>query len=437
MSETVNIAGGGLAGCEAAQLLANSGIKVNIYEARPLVKTGAHRTDCLAELVCSNSFKSTELTNAHGLLKSEMKALGSLVIDCAEKTSVPGGKALTVDRNSFSRLVHETVEKNVNIKIIREEVTTPSEGFWIIATGPLSSENICSWIKNVTGHDFLYFTDAMSPIVELEHIDLDICYMAGRYGFGDDYLNCPFDIETYEKFLRELAQAQRAESHHDENVFFQGCMPVEEIAAGGYDTLRFGLMKPRGLKDPHTGGEPFAVCQLRRENKEMKRWNIVGFQTRLKYSEQKKVFSSIPGLNDAKFIRYGQAHRNTYINSPKILEKDTMFIKNMKAAVAGQLSGVEGYAESAASGMLAALCVLAKMKNIQFAAPPVNTLMGGLFRHVHEEKNDFQPSAANYSLVEAPEMRFKNKKEKQSYMSSRSMEAIIQWRNGFLREILL
>ncbi|MBN1151373.1 methylenetetrahydrofolate--tRNA-(uracil(54)-C(5))-methyltransferase (FADH(2)-oxidizing) TrmFO [candidate division WOR-3 bacterium] len=436
MPETVNIAGAGLAGCEAAWQIAEAGFEVNLFESRPKVNTGAHKTDSGAELVCSNSFKSTQNTNAHGLLKQEMKILNSLILNCAEKTAIPGGKALVVDREKFSDLVTSEIIKHKKINFIREEVKRPSRDLWIIATGPLSSESISLWLRELTGRDFLYFTDAMSPIVELDEIDLETCYMAGRYGFGDDYLNCPFDENSYNRFWHEIVKAEKIESHFDENVFFQGCMPVEEIAAGGSDSLRFGLMKPKGLINPKTGKEPFAVCQLRRENQDLHRWNLVGFQTRLKWPEQKRVFSKIPGLDRARFVRYGQAHRNTYINSPRILRENSFFIGNTTYSIAGQLCGVEGYSESAATGLLSAFEVLSILKKVPFHPPPKDTMSGGLLNYIHTVKGNFQPSAANFSLLEGLSKIFIKKTERKKFLSDIALESMENWKEHFVETFL-
>ncbi len=430
MSEIVRVAGAGLAGCEAAWRLSLSGIDVELYEMRPKVFTGAHKTDSFAELVCSNSFKSIQVTNAHGLLKAEMEILGSLTMECAKKSSIPGGKALTVDREKFSGLITQAIERSEKIKIFREEVSSPEDGYWIIATGPLSSDSICGWLGKKTGEDFLYFTDAMSPVLELESIDFENCFLGSRYGFGDDYLNCPMDQKTYENFLKELAEAQSRQSHYDENVFFQGCMPVEEIARGGRESLRFGLMKPKGITDPRTGKEPYAVCQLRRESEGLKRWNMVGFQTKLRYEDQKRIFSQIPGLNNAIFIRYGQAHRNTYLNSPKVLKQGTLFLKNTKTAVSGQLSGVEGYTESAVTGILAALNVIYDLKSEKFNPPPEDTVTGGLFKHLHEQSRNFQPAAANFSIVKTNDKRYRTKNEKRLSIAENSIKSITEWSKG-------
>jgi methylenetetrahydrofolate--tRNA-(uracil-5-)-methyltransferase len=399
----VAVVGGGLAGSEAAWALAERGLRVTLYEMRPVVQTPAHHTDRLAELVCSNSFKSLELTNAHGLLKAELRGLGSLLLTCADEARVPGGAALAVDREVFSRAVHDRVTNHPNITVLRGEVTElPSPG--IIATGPLTSERLAAAIAARIGSTALSFYDAIAPIVAADSLDGERLYALSRYGKGDgdDYLNAPMDTAAYDAFLNALVAADQYQGHEFDNVpYFEGCLPVEELARRGRETLRFGPMKPVGLPDPRTGREPHAVVQLRREDRAGQMWNLVGFQTRLRTPEQQRVFRMIPGLEAAEYLRFGSVHRNSYVNSPASLgpgltarDDDTLFF-------AGQLTGVEGYTESLGTGLLAGINLARRMAGKPVAIPPPTTMLGGLYRYLREaDAKHFQPMNANFGLLE-------------------------------------
>jgi methylenetetrahydrofolate--tRNA-(uracil-5-)-methyltransferase len=399
----VAVVGGGLAGSEAAWALAERGLRVTLSEMRPVVRTPAHHSDRLAELVCSNSFKSLELTNAHGLLKAELRALGSLLLSCAEQARVPGGAALAVDRELFSCAVHERVTRHPNISVMREEVTAlPSPG--ILATGPLTSERLTGAIAARIGSSALAFYDAIAPIVAADSLDHDRLYALSRYGKGegDDYLNAPMDAAEYEAFLDALLAADQYQGHDFDSIpYFEGCLPIEELARRGRETLRFGPMKPVGLPDPRTGREPHAVVQLRREDRAGQMWNLVGFQTRLRTPEQQRVFRMIPGLESAEYLRFGSVHRNSYVNSPASLgpgltakDDDTLFF-------AGQLTGVEGYTESLGTGLLAGINLARRLEGKPIAIPPPTTMLGGLYRYLREaDPRHFQPMNANFGLLD-------------------------------------
>ena len=397
------VVGGGLAGSEAAWALAERGVRVTLHEMRPAVPTPAHRTDRLAELVCSNSFKSVDLTNAHGLLKAELRALGSLLLPCADEARVPGGTALAVDRDVFSRTVHERVTSHPNITVVREEVTElPSAA--VVATGPLTSDRLARAIAVRLGVASLAFYDAIAPVVADDSLDHDRLYALSRYGKGggDDYLNVPLDRQGYERFLDALLAADQHQGHEFDQVpYFEGCLPVEEMARRGRETLRFGPMKPVGLPDPSTGREPYAVVQLRREDRAGQMWNLVGFQTRLRIPEQQRVFRMLPGLGEAEFLRYGSIHRNAYLNSPATLgpaltarDDDTLFF-------AGQLTGVEGYTESLGTGLLAGINLARRLRGLPATVPPPTTMLGALYRYLREaDPKHFQPMNANFGLLE-------------------------------------
>ena len=397
------VVGGGLAGSEAAWALAERGVRVTLHEMRPAVPTPAHRTDRLAELVCSNSFKSVDLTNAHGLLKAELRALGSLLLPCADQARVPGGTALAVDRDVFSRTVHERVTSHPNITVVREEVTElPSAA--VVATGPLTSDRLARAIAVRLGVASLAFYDAIAPVVADDSLDHDRLYALSRYGKGggDDYLNVPLDRQGYERFLDALLAADQHQGHDFDQVpYFEGCLPVEEMARRGRETLRFGPMKPVGLPDPSTGREPYAVVQLRREDRAGQMWNLVGFQTRLRIPEQQRVFRMLPGLGEAEFLRYGSIHRNAYLNSPATLgpaltarDDDTLFF-------AGQLTGVEGYTESLGTGLLAGINLARRLRGLPATVPPPTTMLGALYRYLREaDPKHFQPMNANFGLLE-------------------------------------
>ncbi|HEU4569265.1 MAG TPA: methylenetetrahydrofolate--tRNA-(uracil(54)-C(5))-methyltransferase (FADH(2)-oxidizing) TrmFO, partial [Gemmatimonadales bacterium] len=396
------VVGGGLAGSEAAWALAERGVQVTLVEMRPVVRTPAHQTERLAELVCSNSFKSTDLTNAHGLLKAELRDLGSLLLPAADRARVPAGAALAVDRELFSADVHARVTAHPNITVAREEVTAlPAHA--VVATGPLTSPALADAIGRRLGTGALAFYDAIAPIVSADSLDHGALYALSRYGKGegDDYLNAPMDQAQYEAFLDALAAGDQFQGHEFDAVpYFEGCLPVEEMAARGRETLRFGPMKPVGLPDPRTGKEPYAVVQLRREDKAGQMWNLVGFQTRLRIPEQQRVFRMIPGLAQAEFLRYGSIHRNSYLNSPAALgpgltarDDDTLFF-------AGQLTGVEGYTESLGTGLLAGINLARRLQGRPLALPPPTTMLGALLRYLREaDPKHFQPMNANFGLL--------------------------------------
>ena len=402
------VVGGGLAGSEAAWALAERGVRVTLHEMRPVVPTPAHRTDRLAELVCSNTFKSVDLTNAHGLLKAELRALGSLLLPCADEARVPGGTALAVDREIFSRAVHERVTSHPNITVVRGEVTElPSPG--VIATGPLTSERLATAIAGRLGADALAFYDAIAPVVSSDSLDRERLYALSRYGKGggDDYLNVPLDREGYERFLDALIAADQYQAHEFDQVpYFEGCLPVEEMARRGRETLRFGPMKPVGLPDPRTGREPWAVVQLRREDRAGQMWNLVGFQTRLRIAEQQRVLRMLPGLEQAEFLRYGSIHRNAYLNSPATLGPALTAPDDDRLFFAGQLTGVEGYTESLGTGLLAGINLARRLCGHPATVPPPTTMLGALYRYLREaDPRHFQPMNANFGLLEPLEPR--------------------------------
>ena len=399
----VAVIGGGLAGSEAAWALAERGLQVTLFEMRPVVRTPAHHSDKLAELVCSNSFKSVELTNAHGLLKAELRALGSLLLTCAGQARVPGGAALAVDRELFSRAVHERVTNHPNIRVAREEVSAlPSPG--VVATGPLTSERLADAIAQRLGSSALAFYDAIAPIVAADSLDHGRFYALSRYGKGDgdDYLNAPMDAATYESFLEALLAADQYQGHDFDSVpYFEGCLPVEELARRGRETLRFGPMKPVGLPDPRTGREPHAVVQLRREDRAGQMWNLVGFQTRLRTPEQQRVFRMIPGLESAEYLRFGSVHRNSYVNSPASLGPGLTARDDDRLFFAGQLTGVEGYTESLGTGLLAGINLARRLEGKPMAIPPPTTMLGGLYRYLRDaDPQHFQPMNANFGLLD-------------------------------------
>jgi methylenetetrahydrofolate--tRNA-(uracil-5-)-methyltransferase len=397
------VVGGGLAGSEAAWALAERGVRVTIYEMRPVVTTPAHHTDRLAELVCSNSFKSVDLANAHGLLKAELRALGSLLLTCADAARVPGGTALAVDREVFSQAVHERVTAHPNVTVVREEVAElPSPG--VVATGPLTSARLNEALVARLGSAALAFYDAIAPVVSSDSLDHERLYALSRYGKGegDDYLNAPMDAAGYERFLDALLEADQHQGHEFDAVpYFEGCLPVEEMARRGRETLRFGPMKPVGLPDPRTGREPHAVVQLRREDRAGQMWNLVGFQTRLRIPEQQRVFRMIPGLEQAEYLRYGSIHRNSYLNSPASLGPALTARDDDRLFFAGQLTGVEGYTESLGTGLLAGINLARRIEGKPVVIPPPTTMLGGLYRYLREaDPKHFQPMNANFGLLE-------------------------------------
>ncbi len=424
----VTVIGAGLAGSEAAYQLARRGIRVDLYEMRPEKSSPAHHTEQFAELVCSNSLRAANIENAVGLLKEEMRRLGSLIMEAADATAVPAGGALAVDRHAFSGRVTEVLESHPLVTIHREEVVSiPKEGVVIIATGPLTSDALGEDIKALTGTDGFYFYDAAAPIVTAESLDYDKVFAASRYDKGDaDYLNCPMSKEEYENFLKELLGAETAPTKEfEKEIYFEGCMPVEIMASRGEDTLRFGPLKPVGLVDSRTGKESYAVVQLRKENREATMYNLVGFQTHLKWGEQKRVFSLIPGLEKAEFIRYGVMHRNTYIHSPELLTPAFQFRKDGRLYFAGQMTGVEGYLESAASGLMAALQVAHQLEGKAPIDFPKTTALGGLSYYIAEyEGKNFQPMNINFGIMESWGAKIRNKKEKNALIANRALEEL-------------
>jgi len=422
----VYVIGGGLAGSEAAWQLAKRGIKVTLFEMRPKVMTPAHKTGYLAELVCSNSLGAEGMDTASGLLKEELKLLGSLILECAYSARVPAGKALAVDRDKFAGLVSEAISSNPLIEVVREEVKDiPDDGEVIIATGPLTSPPFAQRLRELLGADYLYFYDAVSPIVTYESLNMDKIFKASRYGVGEDYLNCPMNKEEYEAFWEALVNAERHPLHPFEDPrYFEGCLPIEVIASRGKDTLLYGPLKPVGLIDPKTGKTPYAVVQLRKENLEGTLYNLVGFQTNLKWSEQRRVFRMIPGLEEAEFVRYGVMHRNIFINSPILLDKSLRFKKDRRILFAGQIVGVEGYMESTAMGLVAALSILS-CGNITF---PKETMIGSLLNYIASASpNNFQPMNANFGILPPLDVKERDKKLRKIKLSNRAISALTNW----------
>ena len=424
----VKVIGAGLAGSEAAWQLAQRGLQVELYEMRPVKKSPAHHTGDFAELVCSNSLRGDRLENAVGLLKEELRRCGSLIMECAEATRVEAGGCLAVDRGGFSRMVTERVKNHPNITVLSEEVTQVPEGPVIIATGPLTSDAMSEAIGRYFGEtEYLHFFDAAAPLVTAESIDMELAWWQSRYDRGTaDYINCAMNKEQYESFVRELTAAQEAEVHgfEDKNVF-EGCMPVEVMARRGVDTLRYGPLKPVGLVDPNTGKEPYAVVQLRQDNAAKSVYNLVGFQTHLKFGEQKRVFSMIPALRNAEFVRYGVMHRNTFLQSPKLLDRYYADRRNPLVAFAGQMTGVEGYVESTASGYLAAVAMAAKLQGREIPDFPKTTAIGALGLYVSDSSiENFQPMNVNFSIIAPLEKRIRKKAEKNLAIANRSLAEI-------------
>ncbi len=422
------IVGGGLAGAEAAWTLASRGIGVVIYEMRPHSSTPAHKTGLLAEVVCSNSFGADTPSSPAGVLKSELRRLGSLVMRCADSTRVPAGKALAVDRENFSRLVTEAVESHPLIEVVREELTSIPEGPVILATGPLTSPSMAEKIKELAGEDYLSFFDAIAPVVEADSIDMNTAFRKGRWGQEDDYINCPFTKEEYEAFIAALTSAERVVPHdfEDSPSWFEGCLPVEVMASRGLDTLRFGPMRPVGLPLPGTGEEAWAVAQLRQDNKEGTLYNIVGFQTSLRWGEQEKVFRMIPGLADAEFARFGVMHRNIYVNAPAVLDRQLRFKGGPENLfLAGQITGVEGYLESTAMGVAAALNMAALLLDKPFPEWPRETAIGSLLHYLSDAmERRFQPMNINLGLFPPLEERIRNKARRSGMIAQRAEETM-------------
>jgi methylenetetrahydrofolate--tRNA-(uracil-5-)-methyltransferase len=435
----VTVVGGGLAGSEAAWQLAERGHSVRLCEMRPVRQTPAHHTDRFAELVCSNTFKSTETTNAHGLLKAEMRLLGSMILECADEARVQAGSALAVDRDVFSAAVTKRIESHPKIEIVRDEITRV-EGPCVIATGPLTSDALAEAIRARLGTGALAFYDAIAPIVSRESIDESIAFTASRYdretmeGATEDgaYLNCPMNREEYEAFIAALTSADQFHGHEfDEVPYFEGCMPVEVAAKRGADTLRFGPLKPVGLTDPRTGKRPWAVVQLRREDKNGNMWNVVGFQTRLRIPEQQRVLRMIPGLENAEFLRYGSIHRNSYLNSPAALTPHLSARDDETLLFAGQLTGVEGYTESSATGLVAGINLSRMLGGAPPEVPPVDTMLGSLYRYLREaDPRHFQPMNANFGLLDELPEKIRDKKKKREMFAERALEAMKQWRDA-------
>ena len=424
------VIGAGLAGSEAAWQLANRGIRVRLIEMKPARKSPAHHSDSFAELVCSNSFRSDRLSNAVGLLKEEMREFGSLIMQCADHTKVPAGGALAVDREQFSAEVTDAIRNHPNIEIVPEEVVSIPEAPWIIATGPLTSEALSAVIRSLPGLDTLNFYDAAAPIVTKDSLDEGILFRLSRYNRGNDYLNAPMSESEYRVFIRELLNAETAEIHgFEEKKVFEGCMPIESMARRGFMVPAFGPMKPVGLVDPRTGKEPFAVVQLRQDNASDTLYNIVGFQTRLKFSEQKRVFRLIPGLQNAEFARYGVMHRNTFLNSPGFLNSHFEMISRKHCYFAGQITGVEGYVESAASGLLAGISLANDLNGSGCLDLPSCTAIGALGKHVSTPVHDFQPMNCSFGLIDPlpavpGRKRIRDKQERYEAISARALETI-------------
>lgn len=424
----VKVIGAGLAGCEAAWQLANRGLEVALYEMKPKKMTPAHHSSDFAELVCSNSLRGDRLENAVGLLKEELRRCGSLIMQCAEATRVEAGGCLAVDRGGFSKLVTEKIRSHPNIHVVEEEVTSVPEEPVIIATGPLTSDAMSDAIGEYFGHTgYLHFFDAAAPLVTADSIDMDCAWWQSRYDRGTpDYINCAMNKEEYTAFVQELRTAQEAEVHgfEDKNVF-EGCMPVEVMARRGEDTLRYGPLKPVGLRDPKTGKEPYAVVQLRQDNAAKSVFNLVGFQTHLKFPEQKRVFSMIPALKNAEFVRYGVMHQNTFLQSPKLLDRYYADRRNPMVAFAGQMTGVEGYVESTASGYLAAVAMAARLQNREVPDFPKETAIGALGLYISDENiENFQPMNVNFSIISPLEQRIRKKAEKNIAIANRSLAII-------------
>ncbi|TVR65417.1 MAG: methylenetetrahydrofolate--tRNA-(uracil(54)-C(5))-methyltransferase (FADH(2)-oxidizing) TrmFO [Gemmatimonadales bacterium] len=425
----VTVVGGGLAGCEAALQLAHGGRTVRLVEMRPVRGTPAHQTDGLGELVCTNSFKSEDTSNAHGALKVEMAALGSVLLASARVAQVPAGAALAVDRGIFSRAMTEAVEAHPRIEVVREEVTRLPEGPAIIATGPLTSDALSDAIREALGGDGLAFFDAIAPILERDSLDESVVFAQGRWDQDADYLNCPMSKEEYDTFIDALASADVHQSYDWDAVpYFEGCLPIEVMVSRGRETLRFGPMKPIGLEDPRTGERPHAVVQLRREDRAGQMWNLVGFQTRLRIGEQKRVFRMIPGLAEAEFLRFGSIHRNSYLNFPAHLTPHGSLQDRPDLIFAGQLTGVEGYTESAASGILAGLNLHRILDGRPPVLPPPTTMLGALYRYMREaDPAHFQPMNSNWGLVDPLQKRIRNKREKRERLGERAGRDFRAW----------
>lgn len=433
MAQTkVTVIGAGLAGSEAAWQIAESGVPVTLYEMRPVKQTPAHHTGQFAELVCTNSLRSNSLTNAVGVLKEEMRRLNSLILDSADRHAVPAGGALAVDRESFSGEVTRRLSEHPLIEVKQEEVTEIPDGIVVIATGPLTSEGLSQKITAITGEDYFYFFDAAAPIIEKDSIDMDKVFVASRYDKGEAaYINCPMNEEEFERFYEALITAEVAPiKEFEKDMYFEGCMPIEVMAARGKQTVLFGPMKPVGLIDPRTGKQPYAVVQLRQDNAAGTLYNMVGFQTHLKWGEQKRVFSMIPGLEHAEIVRYGVMHRNSFINSPKLLRQTYQYKGREDLFFAGQMTGVEGYVESAASGLIAGINAARLAKGHEPLVFPRETVIGSLAYYItHADPDNFQPMNANFGLLPPLEEKIRNKKERNEKLAHRALEQVQRFLN--------
>ncbi len=427
---TVAVIGAGLAGCEAAYRLANQGLFVRLYEMKPQKRSPAHKLDTFAELVCSNSLKAQRTASAAGLLKQEMRLFSSLTMEAADACRVEAGGALAVDRERFSAFITQRINAHPRIEVLHEEITKiPDEGMVIVATGPLTSDALAADIKAKCGHETLSFYDAAAPIVTADSIDRDKVFFAARYNRGEaDYINCPFDKEGYEQFWQALCDAESAELHEFEKDFFrvyEGCMPIEVMARRGKDTVRYGPMRPVGLRDPKTGHRPWAAVQLRKENADGSLYNLVGFQTNLKFGEQKRVFSMIPGLENAEFARYGVMHRNTFLDSPRLLDAHCRLKTDPRVLFAGQMTGVEGYIESAASGIWAGLTAARMAEGKPLATPPADTMLGALLRYISDPSvTEFQPMGCNMGLLPPLPEPVRGKPQRYEALAIRALDAM-------------
>lgn len=430
--QVVNVIGAGLAGSEAAWQIASRGVKAKLYEMRPVKQTPAHHTDKFAELVCSNSLRANALTNAVGVIKEEMRMMNSLVIKAADQASLPAGGALAVDRHEFSGFITEQLKNHPLVEVVNEEVTEIPEGITVIATGPLTSETLAKKIQQLTGEDYLYFYDAAAPIVEKDSINMDKVYLKSRYNKGEAaYLNCPMTKEEFERFYDALVNAEVVElKEFEKEIYFEGCMPIEVMAKRGPQTLLFGPLKPVGLEDPRTGERPYAVVQLRQDNAAGTLYNIVGFQTHLKWGAQKEVFRLIPGLENVEIVRYGVMHRNTFINSPKVLKKTYQLKSRSNLFFAGQMTGVEGYVESAGSGLIAGVNAARLALGKEPVEFPIETALGSMARYITEaDPNNFQPMNVNFGIFPELGERIKSKQERALKHAERAIETIRNFMN--------
>lgn len=431
-NKSITVVGAGLAGSEAAWQIAQRGIKVKLYEMRPSTQTEVHHTDMFAELVCSNSLRSNKIDSGPGLLKEELRQLNSLIMYAADKSEVPAGGAQAVNRNEFSSIVTEKLKQHPNVEIINEEyINFDDEGIIVCASGPLTSQSLFQSIKELTGADTLYFYDAAAPIITAESIDMTKAFWQSRYDKGDsaDYLNCPMNAEEYRNFYEAVMNAEWMPTRNfEKEIFFEGCMPIETMAKRGYQTLLFGPMKPVGLIDPKTNKTPFAVVQLRREDKEGLLFNIVGFQTRTRWGDQKKIIETIPALENAEIVRYGVMHRNTFMNGPKILCETGQMKENSRIFFAGQMTGVEGYIESTASGLVAGINAARVMSDKNALIWPRTTAIGSLMNHVGQSPTaNFQPMNINFGLFPVAEKKMRNKKERNAYYAERALNDLKAW----------